>query len=136
MAGPGTSAAPCPIACEVNRVTWVGKLDHDIGIAMSGSVARAMIGIPCTACSVTEGTGIGGMIAVSPCNIREYGSIRPAATSGGSVARTATIAGRKFDVACPAIRRRAHGNGIHSYPAAVRMASADDASGEWSCPGC
>lgn len=57
MAGPGTGAAPCPIAREVYRVAWLGKLDHDICIAMGGSIARAMIGISRTACSVTGGTG-------------------------------------------------------------------------------
>lgn len=56
MARPGTGASPCPIACEVYRVARLGKLNHDIGIAMGGSIARAMIGISRTACSVTGGT--------------------------------------------------------------------------------
>jgi hypothetical protein len=57
VAGPGTGASPCPITCEVNRIALLGKLDHDVGIAMGCSVAQAMIGISRTACSVTGGAG-------------------------------------------------------------------------------
>ena len=57
VTNPGTGAAACSIAREVYRVARLGKLDHHIGIAVGGSVARAMTGISRAARSVTGGTG-------------------------------------------------------------------------------
>ena len=53
------SSVTIAAADKVYGVSWFGKLDVDIGIAMSCSVARAMVDIPCTVCSVAGGTGDG-----------------------------------------------------------------------------
>jgi len=131
-----TGAPPRPVAGKGHGVSRISKLRNDVGIAMSGSVARTVDRVARTICSVTKGTGIAGMGAMFSANVREYRAAWPPAAGGRAVARTAIITRSKFDVACPAIGGRASRNGIHAYSAAIRMTTADDATGERCCPCC
>ena len=121
---------PCPVAGKVHCVARIGKLDVDIGIAMGGSVARAMTGTSRAIGSMTKRTGQAAMGAMSSRYIRECGTAWPPAGAGRPVARPATVAGTGLGVASPAIRRRANSNRVHPCDAAIRMATAGDAAGE------
>jgi hypothetical protein len=131
-----TGAPPCPVSGKGHGVPRIGKLRNDVGIAMSSPVARTVDRVARTICSVAKGTGIAGMGAMFSGNVREYRTAWPPAGGRGTVARAATITRSKFGMACPAIWRRASRNGIHTYGAAIRVANADDATGEGSRPGC
>ena len=130
MTGPCTGAVPCPVAGKIHCVARIGKLDDDIGIAMGGSVARAMTGISRAIGSVTERTGKAAMGAMCSRYIRECRTAWPPAGTGRPVARSATVAGTGLGVASPAIWWRAGSNRVHPCDAAIRMATTGDAAGE------
>ncbi len=131
-----TGAPPCPVSGKGHGVSRIGKLRNDVGIAMSGSVARTVNSVACTICSVTKGTGIAGMGAMFSGNVREYRAAWPPAGGGRAVTRSATVARSELDMACPAIGRRASRNGINAYGAAILMATARNATGEGCCSCC
>jgi hypothetical protein len=81
-----TGAPPCPVAGKGHGVSRIGKLRNDVGIAMSCSVARTVDRVARTICSVTKGTGIAGMGAMFPGNVRECRTAWSPATACSPVA--------------------------------------------------
>lgn len=146
-------AGPCTIAAAIVQSAagighsdcFAGKLDYDIGVTMGNSIARAMVRVARAVCPVTGGTGKARMgRGMAAGNIRECRRGRrvvwppgcQCVGTGDAVARSATVAGTGFGVASPAIRGRARGNGIYAdAAAAIRMATARNATGEGHRPG-
>src|SRR5512144_2264422 len=76
------------------------------------------------------------MLTMLPRNIRESRAVRSSPCGGRSVARSATVAGGKLDVASPAVGRRAGGDRIHADSVAIRVTTAGYAAGiRGICPG-
>jgi len=110
VTGTGAATVAGDVPGEGHGSCFAGELDDDIGIAVSGSVARTVVRIPCTVRPVAEGAGKTGVRrGVAPGNIWEGGAVRPpggqGAGAGDTMARPAAVAGTGLGVASTTIGR-------------------------------